>query len=115
MVKHSSEIQYDCIENLRGGKGTLQVKQLFEKSELKGNCRLFAKFIIPKGCSIGNHGHLEEEELYYIIKGQGRVDDNGEPREVGPGDVTITASGCSHAIENIGNDDLELIAVVLMY
>ena len=65
---------------------------------------------------------LKQEELeimsntdiaYYILKGKGQVFDSGELHEVNVGDVIYTADGNKHYIENIGDEDLEFIAVVI--
>jgi len=40
--------------------------------------------------------------------------DNGTEYEVNAGDTTYTMSGCGHGIENIGDTDLEIIALILL-
>lgn len=99
--------------NLRNGKGNIKREHIIMGDEFKGKGKLFAKITIPKGNSIGMHDHTEDFEVYYILKGVGRVLDNGNLVEVKEGDVIYTADGNKHYLENIGVVDLELIAVVL--
>ncbi|MEG0855493.1 MAG: cupin domain-containing protein [Terrisporobacter sp.] len=99
--------------NLKNGKGNCKREVLVDPKYLKGQAKLFAKISIPVGNSIGMHDHVEDFEVYYILKGKGQVLDNYEIIEVNVGDVIYTADGNKHFIENIGDEDLEFIAVVI--
>ncbi|NLU40883.1 MAG: cupin domain-containing protein [Firmicutes bacterium] len=115
MVRPSCDMQVEVREAMRGGKGRVQIMHVFKQEELKGKCRLFAKITLEPGCSIGLHEHVDEEEVFYIIKGRGRVVDGGVERDVAEGDAILTGDGASHSIENIGDEDLQLMAVILLY
>lgn len=114
MVKHGSDMKVDIVHNMRGGNGTVKIIHLF-KEELRGKVRLCAKLILEPGSSIGYHEHKNEEEVYYIISGKGLVNDNGEEREINAGDAVLTGGGAFHSISCLGNDSLELMAVILLY
>lgn len=113
MLKQSSDLSVTLEPNLKGGKGTVRIINILEKAELKGKGRLFGVSIIPVGGSIGRHTHDGDFETYYILKGRARVNDNGAMAELGPGDMTQCADGQFHSIENIGDVDLEYLAVIL--
>ena len=115
MVRKSTEMVRQLNENMRGGKGTVEITHIFRQDELKGKARLCAKIKINPGCSIGLHQHMEEEEIFYIIKGAGQVDDNGTKYEVCEGDSILTGGGASHSVENTGIETLEMVAVILLY
>lgn len=100
-------------ENLKGGRGNCIKEILVETKYLKNKAKLFSKITIPVGNSIGMHDHVDDFEVYYIINGKGRVFDNGELVEVSVGDVIYTGDGNKHFIENIGDEELEFIAVVI--
>ncbi len=68
--------------------------------------------VLPPGCSIGLHQHIDEDELYFIIEGSGKVSDEEETHAVMSGHSILTRSGESHSIENTGSCDLVLIAVI---
>jgi quercetin dioxygenase-like cupin family protein len=51
-----------------------------------------------------------DHECYLILSGKARVNDNGVPVELGPGDVNHCLDGQEHGIENIGDADLVFIA-----
>ena len=113
MTKKSSGLSIKLEPNLKGGNGTVRILNILEKEELYGLGRLFAVSIIPPGASIGQHTHEGDFETYYILKGRARVNDNGNVAELGPGDMTQCKDGDFHSIENIGDEDLEYLAVIL--
>lgn len=115
MVRRAEEMFKEIKEQMRGGKGSVEIIHVFKQDELKGKARLCAKIMINPGCSIGLHQHLNEEEIFYIIKGKGLVDDNGEKSEVSAGDAILTGDGAAHSVENTGSEPLEMMAVILLY
>ena len=100
--------------NLAGGKGEVHIKHLTDKEGLYGHGRLFAHVTIDPGNSIGFHTHNHETEFYYIIKGEGVFNDNGEEKIVRAGDICATGYGEVHGIENKGSEDLEMIALIVL-
>ena len=100
-----------CIQ---GGKGVCRVKHLTDREGLYGHGRMFAQVTIPVGCSIGDHPHTGETEFYYILKGQGLFNDNGEKKAVAAGDICATGFGEVHGLENTGAEDLEMMALIVM-
>lgn len=108
-------MEKEIKEKLRDGKGSVEIANIFKPGEMKGKSRLCAKITINPGSSIGLHEHVNEEEIYYIIKGKGLVVDNDTSYEVGVGDGVLTCGGETHSIENIGTEPLELVAVILLY
>lgn len=114
MIKRAKDNTAEIHANRFGGKGEQQLKMILTKEEMLGKGRNFAHTIIPPGASTGLHTHTDSLEAYYILKGKGLVNDNGQMQEIYPGDVMFTKLGESHSIENIGEEDLELIAIVLL-
>ena len=99
---------------VQGGQGEAQFKAILESNEeLMGKGRLFSHVKLEKGCSMGWHVHQNEGEAYYILKGTGEYNDNGNVVTVSAGDVTMVYSGEGHSILNTGDETLELIALIL--
>lgn len=113
MIKRSSELTTEVFSNRFGGKGDLKVTKILEMDQLQGKGRLFARNTLQPGCSLGWHQHNGDIEAYYIIAGEGTVDDNGTKVKVSTGDVIFTNNGESHSIENTGTGSLEFIALIL--
>ncbi len=52
------------------------------------------------------HLHPNTEELYYLLRGSGRMALGQEQRSVGPGDAVSIPAGQKHQIRNTGTTDL---------
>ena len=65
-----------------------------------------AEAIVPVGKSTDEHYHMETEEIYYIIRGQGMVKIGDEKREVREGDGIVIETGIKHKIWNTSDTDL---------
>ena len=62
------------------------------------------------GSTIGDHVN-DKDEIYYILSGRGELTLNGQLREVGAGDAILTRNGDSHALRQLGEDDLVIFIV----
>lgn len=115
MYRKADEMVTELRNGMRGGKGTVEIKHIFKADEFKGKARLLAEITLPIGSSIGFHQHDQEEEIFYFLSGQGRVDDQGTIKEVNPGDAVLTGGGNGHSVENTGDQPLVFLAVILVY
>lgn len=114
MIKRFEDMITEIRENMRDGKGSVKITHIFEQKEFTTKVRLFAKFDINPGCSIGLHEHKHEEEVYYIISGKGKLIDNNEESIVNSGDAVLTGNGGTHSIENIGSVPLIMFGVIIL-
>lgn len=115
MIQRAGTMETEYREKMKDGQGTIAVTHLLKQIQMKGQCRFFGRMIIEPGCSIGLHRHTDEEEIYYIMKGKGMVEDNGINQEVSVGDVILTGDGATHSIANRTNDTLEVLGIILLY
>jgi len=91
------------------GKGTIKTVQV-EGQERKGAFNFIDLTEIPSGNSIGCHTHeLNDEEVYVIISGKGRMYSAGVFFVVGAGDVIVNSPGETHSLENVGSDTLKMV------
>jgi len=74
---------------MRGGNGTVRIEHYWDKDDLKSRTRLCARLVIEPGSSIGFHEHVDEEEVFVILRGQGTVQDGNARTAVGPGDTPV--------------------------
>lgn len=115
MIKREKDMIKEIKEHMRGGKGSVELLHIFKQDELKGKARLCARITLTPGSSIGLHEHVDEEEIFYIISGNGSLNDNGTTIKVGAGDAVITGNGASHSVEAVGEEPLVMMAVILLY
>jgi len=100
-------------ENMRGGKGTVTIRNWMEEEQLGSNVRLMAHIHIPVGASIGDHKHEGETETFCVLAGRGLYNDNGNKVEVGPGDVMVCYDGQTHGVENTGDEEFIMAAAII--
>ena len=113
MIRRSEEKIVES-KKLFGGAGEAEMHKILNGApEMYDKGRVFNHLYLHPGCEIGWHVHHGDGETYYILRGRGLFNHNGEECEVGPGDVTFTDDGEGHALKNIGEDDLEAIALIL--
>ena len=65
-----------------------------------------AEAMLAPGMCTDEHFHPKTEEIYYILDGRGRMQIDGEIREVEPGDGIAIPHGKRHIIWNIGGSNL---------
>ena len=115
MIRKGNDMEVEKREKMRGGEGIIKILHFFKKDEFKANVRLCAKLIIEPNCSIGLHEHIDEDEVFIILKGKGILFDGKEEKIVEEGDAILTGNGESHSIKNIGTQNLEIIAFITKY
>ena len=115
MIRRAGTYDVSTRENMRGGTGTVRIEHYWTKDELKGKTRLCAKLVLQPGTSIGFHDHVDEEEVFIVVRGQGRVTDGEREELVSEGDTILTGDGAGHAVEAVGDEALELVAVIVQY
>ncbi len=64
---------------------------------------------VPAGSSTQEHYHPKTEEIYYITAGSGRMDIDGDIRDVKPGDAIAIPPGKKHKLWNTGSETLSLL------
>ena len=112
MIRHFEELQTMNAPH-KGGKGAIQAALLLNEGEFEGKGRVFNHCVLKPGCSVGLHRHVNDFEVYYILKGKGLYSDNGKLVPVAAGDVAICKNGEEHMLENDSDADLEFIALIL--
>ena len=113
MVKRSGSYSVQENENMRGGEGVVVIEHLLTPEELYEKGRLYARISLKPGASIGYHVHEGEMESFYIVKGEAEISDNGEVVVLSAGDSILTKSGEGHSVKSVGNDTLEMLALII--
>ena len=114
MINRKESFELEIRENMRGGAGSVIVKDL-TKGIKPMNVRLCAELTLYENCEIGLHTHENETEMFYILSGEGEYTDGGEKQAIKAGDFTICGSGESHAVKNISGEPLVIMAVIVLY
>lgn len=113
MIRKADQMRTVFLPNLKDGKETVKVINFIESEEAENKGKLFGISVIPAGGSIGYHQHVGDFEIYYILKGRAMVNDNGNKAILEAGDMLNCKEGNYHSIENIGDNDLQYVALIL--
>ena len=71
MIKLSSEMLTEMKEQMRGGKGTIEITHIMNQSDLKGKARLCAKITIHPGYSLGITNMLMKRKYIILSRARG--------------------------------------------
>lgn len=115
MIKRKNDMTSDSKSNMCGGDGIVTVTKTFEMGEYKGKARLIATITLEKGCSIGEHTHENEEEIFIVMQGVATYDDNGTTVTLYEGDACLCSASQKHSLRNDGEKPLVVAAIILTY
>ncbi len=74
------------------------IRSLLDVSNAPVARQSLAEAALEAGAATDRHYHRESEEFYYLLEGRGRMEIDGEEREVGPGDAVLIPAGAWHRI-----------------
>jgi quercetin dioxygenase-like cupin family protein len=114
MVIRREEMKNETREGMRGGPGAVALNHIVSGDALPAKCRLFSVVTLEKGCGIGKHEHAAETEMYYVLAGEGVLDDNGELKAFRKGDCNVCGGGAYHAVTNEKDEPLVFAAVIVL-
>ena len=69
---------------------------------------VFRKRALHPGAGIGQH-EQKEDEVYYVLSGQGELTLDGEKHVISPGTAILTRTGSTHSLKQVGAEDLVII------
>ena len=112
MYKGFEKLESTPMEGVRGGQGSMVFQHIFHDNDFLSSISHLILVTIPPGSSVGFHEHSVDEEVYFVLEGQGKVRYDDLEYIVGPFDTVLTTSGHRHGIENTGDRDLKLLAII---
>ena len=101
----------DVRINMRGGEGKVGVTPIADV--LPKNVRLAAHVELGPGDSIGEHSHVGETEIFYVLSGELEWTDGDAVYTARPGDALYTGNGARHSVRNISGEPTALFAVIV--
>ena len=80
-------------------------------SDVAGPWHFVDYAVLPPGSSIGLHEHGDDEELYFILEGEGMMTVDEECRRVRKGDLILNRPGGTHGLKNDSDQALSILVV----
>lgn len=66
---------------------------------------------VPAGASQSLHSHEESEQVYVVVRGEGKMSAAGDSEQLGVGDLALIPPATDHSIANDSADELCLLSV----
>ncbi len=95
------------------GKGTMQIRTLWQTENFRTNWGFVNHYLIPAGNSVGYHRHEIMEEVYYILSGEGRLTIDDATLPVRAGDAVSCPLGSAHGFYNNSGKDAEVLSIAV--
>jgi mannose-6-phosphate isomerase-like protein (cupin superfamily) len=74
-----------------------------------------SKTILHPGKETGGHSHSEADEVYFFVKGNGKMDVGGQKSDVKADDIILIPRGSFHKVFNTSESDLVFVCVFEKY
>ena len=109
-VRRAADIPAIDYERCHDGKGTLICRSLLDGLGSRAVAFMHHD-LLPCGVSIGSHDHLVNEEVYYLVSGEGILLFNGIEYPFRAGDVSLCSPGHSHGFSATSPEGAVLVVV----
>jgi mannose-6-phosphate isomerase-like protein (cupin superfamily) len=110
IVRNISEIKLQSVR-AHNGEGIIGFCRLFTEEDFDGPWHFVDFAVVPPGSSIGIHQHGNNEELYFVLSGEGKMSVNGEEYAIRSGDLILNKVGWSHGLRNESGEDISILVV----
>jgi mannose-6-phosphate isomerase-like protein (cupin superfamily) len=109
---HTRQLTKDLarpVVHMNGGKDTVFYRRALGPGSFVSNWAFVDYLLIPPGASVGRHYHSGVDEVYFVIKGKGKVHVNDEMADLAYGDAVPIRAGEIHSLESTATDPLEMV------
>lgn len=97
------------VARMDGGKDTVFYRRALGPGSFESNWAFVDHLLIPVGSSVGRHFHSGVDEVYFVIRGKGKIHVNDEWADIAYGDAVPVRAGEIHSLESSETDPLEMI------
>ena len=101
-----NELSEIAIQNMNGGEGAVIAKMAVN------DCGRFIQTIIPPNSSIGPHLQQSNDDINFIVSGEGIAICDDVEEIIKAGTCHVCPKGSTHSIINNGDEDLVFYTVV---
>lgn len=113
MIIRFDDIIPESVTAPRNGKGTGETFSYAKLKGVAGKFKTFNMMNLDADSAIGVHKHETDMEVYMLLDGVAKYNDNGKEETVEAGDLMICNKGQSHGLETLNNEPVTLIAFII--
>ena len=113
MIHLHDQMQTEIKHNVRGGAGDPAFRYLFSKEDLGSRADMLSVITLQPGESVGEHPHIGNGEVYFLLSGAAMVKEDGVETELHAGDAEFCADGHTHAIRNHTDAPASFLALIV--
>lgn len=88
-----------------------EIRPLIDRTTSNIELCSLAEEVLPPGAAVIRHHHLQTEEVYYILSGEGEMVVENETRNVKSGDAIFIPRAKTHTLKNTGTEQMTLLLV----
>lgn len=111
-VFKKADRKLEYAEGVEGGTGIMIRDRCELGDKVGGVCTYMVCNSLEPGASIGEHTHTGETEIYYMVKGEAVLVENGTETVVEEGDVLYCPNGGTHAVRNDFDEPVSFVVVI---
>ena len=97
------------VVRMNGGIDTVLYRRALGPGAFASNWAFVDHLLIPVGSTVGRHFHAGVDEVYFVMKGKGKVHVNDEFADIAYGDAVPVRAGEIHSFESSATEPLEMI------
>lgn len=99
------------VERFHGGKGTVHYRRALAPTVFSTPWAFVDHLVIPQGAEAGPRRNANIEEIYYVMRGTGDVQIDGQQTAIRNGDAFFILLNELCSIANNSDSDLELLVI----
>ncbi len=111
MIKNFLDTQKRIQNASHGGSGSVDLYEIWGKSDFESNVDFIDRVVIPPNSTIGYHKHGNNEEMYVVLAGEGTMTIQGEPVAIKRGDMILNRTFGEHGLVNNSDMDIDLLVM----
>jgi len=110
-VKNFIRTRKQTQDSSHGGKGSVDLYEIWQSSDFKSDVDFMDRVVIPPGTTVGTHRHGSNEEMYIVLDGEGTMTIENESVAIKKGDMILNPAHGEHGLVNDSNADIELLVI----
>jgi mannose-6-phosphate isomerase-like protein (cupin superfamily) len=111
LIRNFLEAEKQIQDSAHDGEGSVELYEIFGKSDFLSNCDFIDRQVIPPNSTVGYHKHGNNEEMYIILEGSGTMTISNQKVKVKKGDMIKNPPFGEHGLINDSNVNIDLLII----